>query len=118
MEMAIDKLISEYEGTAKRVTNIRTTEQNLAQELIRTIKKQQEDYEALQQAKRPIIGPAEIKKQIKELEDAVERLKQELAVKNSAIVALQSKIKELTPSSLSNMNEPKQSFLKSLWRKQ
>lgn len=92
MEMEIDKLINEYKNTSQRINNIRVTELSLVQELINVIKKQQEEYEELKKAHRPIIGPAEIKKRIEELQSEQEALKAELNLKNTAIVALQEKL--------------------------
>ena len=92
--MEIEKLIIEYENTAKRINNIRATELNLCQELISMIRQQQDEYEELKQSKPKMLGSSELKKRLQEVEEENRKLKDELKVREAAIVSLQKMVQQ------------------------
>ena len=92
--MEIEKLITEYENTAKRINNIRATELNLCQELISMIRQQQDEYEELKQSKPKMLGSSELKKRLQEVEEENRKLKDELKVREAAIVSLQKMVQQ------------------------
>ena len=92
--MTPQELLKELETTSQRIDNIRVSERTLIKEFGEIVDNLEKQIEEAKQEKRPIIGPIECKERIEELELENEALKNEIMLKNSAIIVLQKNIQK------------------------